>query len=208
MDHNPGNSVRNNFYASADAFSALVSQIPPDSWEKTALGVWNLRDLVGHTSRALLTIESYLGKPSTGADLLSAFDYFIAVKNTAGSAEEVAQRGREAGNNLLPDPASSVSNIATRVKDLVEGNTDDTTVGTPWGTMTLERYLPTRTFELTVHSLDISRTLGVATPSNLGPSISESLELIGKLASLHAEADEVLLMLTGRPNHLKTISVI
>ncbi|MCL5076691.1 MAG: maleylpyruvate isomerase N-terminal domain-containing protein [Actinobacteria bacterium] len=208
MDHNPGNSVRNNFYASADAFSALVSQIPPDSWEKTALGVWNLRDLVGHTSRALLTIESYLGKPSTGPDLLSAFDYFAAVKNTAGSAEEVAQRGREAGNNLLPNPASSVSNIVTRVKDLVEGNTDDTTVGTPWGTMTLERYLPTRTFELTVHSLDISRTLGVATPSNLGPSISESLELIGKLASLHAEADELLLMLTGRPNHLKTTCVV
>lgn len=208
MDHNPGSLVRNSFYASADAFSALVAQIPPDSWEKTALGVWNLRDLVGHTSRALLTIESYLGKSSTGPALQSAFDYFAAVKNTAGSAEEVAQRGREAGNKLLPDPASSINNIVPRVKDLVAGNTDDTPVGTPWGTMTLERYLPTRTFELTVHSLDISRALGVDTPSSLGPSISESLELIGKLASLHPEADELLLVLTGRPSHLKTISVI
>ena len=33
-------------------FLNVVAQIPEEDWNRTALGVWSVRDLIGHTSRA------------------------------------------------------------------------------------------------------------------------------------------------------------
>jgi hypothetical protein len=48
--------------------------------------------------------------------------------------------------------------------------------------MTLIDYLPTRTFELTVHSLDLARALGIESLAVLGPAVSACCELAGRLA--------------------------
>ena len=48
----------------AALFVDTVGQVGPTQWEQSGLGVWTIRDLVGHTSRALLTVEMYLAKPA------------------------------------------------------------------------------------------------------------------------------------------------
>ena len=35
-----------------------------DRWDAPGLGEWDVRALVGHTSRSLLTVEAYLGQPA------------------------------------------------------------------------------------------------------------------------------------------------
>ena len=35
-----------------------------DRWDRPGLGDWDVRALVGHTSRSLLTVETYLARPA------------------------------------------------------------------------------------------------------------------------------------------------
>ena len=50
---------REAFEQAVPFFVETVAQVRSDQWEELALGVWNVRDLVGHTSRAMLTVEQY-----------------------------------------------------------------------------------------------------------------------------------------------------
>ena len=49
------------YFAAAEAFIALVERVPGDAWQRAGLGVWDVRALVGHTSRSLSTVRDYLG---------------------------------------------------------------------------------------------------------------------------------------------------
>jgi len=64
-------------------------------------------------------------------------------------------------------------------------------------TMTLEAYLPSRTAELTIHSLDLLGALGVelAPPA---PALTASLNFVTDVAARKGHGDEVLRALTGR----------
>ena len=42
------------------AFAAQVDRIPADAWDGPGLGEWDLRALVGHASRSLVTVLTYL----------------------------------------------------------------------------------------------------------------------------------------------------
>ena len=201
-------SYRASFISSANSFVKLVSQIPADKWQVPALGVWKVKDLVGHASRALLTIDNYLGKQSGGPKIDDTVAYFIAVRNSGADPDEIARRGIEAGKALGSDPASYVKELADQTLALVSSSKDDTSVGTPWGTMTLADYIPTRTFELTVHSLDLAATLSLPYPEQMGPSIANACELAGRLAGRHPRAIEILFALTGRSEMARDISVL
>lgn len=74
--------------------------------------------------------------------------------------------------------------------------------------MSLADYLPTRTFELTVHNLDLARAIGAPVPAAIGPAISEACGLAGRLAGCHPQAAELLLMLTGRTQLPTGLSVV
>ena len=41
-------------------FAALVEELRPHHWTRPGLGVWDVRALVGHTHRALLTLTACL----------------------------------------------------------------------------------------------------------------------------------------------------
>ena len=43
-----------------------------DRWTRPGLGDWDVRALVGHTSRALLTVEEYAARPATDVVATSA----------------------------------------------------------------------------------------------------------------------------------------
>jgi hypothetical protein len=57
--------IDESYLAAAQVFADLVSQVPDQMWESPGLGVWSLRELVGHTSTAALSgVLTTLDKPA------------------------------------------------------------------------------------------------------------------------------------------------
>jgi hypothetical protein len=146
-------------FADAARWFAKTAAAADGRWGEPGLGEWDIRALVGHTSRALLTVEKYLDQPADFAEIDTPAGYFRATGAAATDAD-VAERGRAAGNALGPHPHAAVAQIVQRVVPLVEGRQPDELISTIAGGMRLDAYLPTRTFELTVHTIDLETALG------------------------------------------------
>lgn len=184
-------------FEQAATWFVATTAVAQGRWQKDALGKWSVRDLVGHTSRALLTVETYLDKEAIRVEVGSPVEYFRLVVAAAGDPDAVAQRGRDAGLGLGEDPVSAVAAIAERVLLRVRSARQDTLVSTPVGGMHLAGYLPTRTFELTVHTCDLATALGQ--PADVPPAAAAtSLTLLGGLAAEAGLAGSLLLAGTGR----------
>jgi uncharacterized protein (TIGR03083 family) len=190
--------IRENFAAATQGFVAAVSQVGDGDWDRSALGEWTVRDLVGHTSRALSTVETYLAKPPGEITVHDPRDYLLAIQGPLVDPAAVAARGREAGHALGDDPLAAVRILATRVLALVAATADDALVGMALGGATLHTYLPTRTFELTVHTLDLVNAIGTDVPPTLGGPIAACLSLLASVAGARPEGATLLLALTGR----------
>jgi len=190
-----GGISRENFTAAARAFVGLVQQIRPDQWTGPGLGEWDLRALVGHSSRSLTTLETYLGQPAETEELTSAAAYLAAIARVDPAS--VTHRGRAAGAALGDDPVAALHSLVDRVPPLLERD-DDPLITTALGGIRLSNYLPTRTFELVVHGLDIARSAELAAPDYSAELLTEVLELTAAAAVLHGSGTEVLLALTGR----------
>lgn len=167
-----------------------------DRWTRPALGEWDVRALVGHTSRALLTVETYLTRPARTIEVESSARYFQAARAFA-VGPDVAARGREAGDVLGADPAEAVATIAARVVPLVVAGDGTEVITTIVGGMRLSDYLPTRTFELVVHTADLATALDVAPDPPAVPA-AQALELVADLAVDEGLAGPLLLAATGR----------
>jgi uncharacterized protein (TIGR03083 family) len=200
-------AVRACYLGAAQAFGELAGQVPEYAWSRPALGEWDVRGLTGHASRALSTVEAYLAAPADGPRLDGPVSYFLTVRGGTSSAA-IAQRGRETGQALGQDPAGSVRELVQRITELVQHTPDDALLGTPAGAMTLIGYLPTRTFELAVHGLDLTRALGLPKPASLDPAIAASLELAGAIGARLPSAGDLLLLLTGRTGLPDGLSVL
>jgi hypothetical protein len=168
-----------------------------DRWDRSGLGEWDVRALVGHTSRSLLTVETYLARPAVAVEVASAADYFRATR-AAAADPAVAARGRDAGTALGTDPAAAVAEIAARVLPLVDTQDGTELVTTIAGGMRLGDYLPTRTFELAVHTADLATALGVP-PDVPATAAAQALRVVTDLAVTDGLAGPLLLAATGRP---------
>ncbi|MGD9959925.1 maleylpyruvate isomerase family mycothiol-dependent enzyme [Nocardioides sp.] len=185
------------FTQAADWYAELVAACPDDGWGSPGLGEWTVRDLVGHTSRSLLTVEAYL-RPGPGpVDLETPSAYFTAALASIGDPAAVSQRGVAAGEALGADPVGAVREIRDRVVALVSNALADDHVDTPVGAMRLIDYLPTRTFELTVHTCDLAIALGTE-PRPPADAARVSLALISDRAVAGGAAATLLLAATGR----------
>jgi uncharacterized protein (TIGR03083 family) len=171
-----------------------------DRWHQPGLGDWDIRGLVGHTSRSLLTVEMYLARPAAAIEVTSAAEYFRATRATA-TDPAVATRGRDAGTALGADPAGAVADIAARVLPLVDAQQGTELVTTIAGGMRLGDYLPTRTFELAVHTADLATALGVP-PDVPATAAAQALHVVAELAVADSLAGPLLLAATGRPGGL------
>ena len=89
----------------------------------------------------------------------------------------------------------------------VDREPDDAVVATPFGTMTLVDYLPSRVFELTVHRLDIVEATGVDDAGGAA-GVTLSLVLAAGIAAEQLDAGRTLLALTGRRRLPAGFSVI
>ena len=190
-------AARRTFAEAAGFFVATVERVRPADWERPALGEWSVRDLAGHTSRALITLETYLGRPAQAVDAASAVEYFVSARASFGDPVEVARRGREAGAALGADPAATIRQLAERVVPLVAGADLDLLLATPAGGMRLRDYLATRVFELVIHTLDLAAAIGAAAEPPVAAT-AVSLEIAAGLALRSGEVGDVLLALTGR----------
>lgn len=188
-------ATEDHFVEAARAFANLVTAVTPDQWTTPGLGEWDLRALVGHTSRSLVTVETYLGQPAATEELPSPAAYLAAIATVDPAS--VADRGRVAGEALGEDPASAVRALVDRVLPLVAGD-DDPLISTVGGGMRLRQYLPTRTFELVVHGLDIAEAAGLPAPAYSAALLAAVLELAAAAAVLGGRGPELLLALTGR----------
>ena len=188
-------AVEDHFAEAARAYAGLVATITPEQWSAPGLGEWDLRALVGHTSRSLTTVETYLAQPAPTEDLTSPAAYLAAMARVDPAS--VADRGRAAGEALGEDPASAVRDLVERVLPRVGGE-DDPLIATVGGGMRLRQYLPTRTFELVVHGLDIARAAGLPAPDYSAGLLTEVLQLTAATAVLGGRGPELLLALTGR----------
>jgi hypothetical protein len=166
-------------------------------WDRPALGEWDLRALVGHTSRSLLTVEAYVARPAPAVDVRSCVDY-LRVTSRVAAGPEVAQRGRDAGEALGPDPAAAVAGIADRVLRLLRSHDGTAVVTTIAGGMRLADYLPTRTFELAVHTSDVAVATGQP-PDVPATAAAQALAIVTGLAVSGGAAGRLLLAATGRP---------
>lgn len=186
------------FAAAADWFVATCALVG-DRWDEPGLGDWDLRALVGHTSRALLTVEEYAARPADDAVVDSAAAYFRAARPFA-KGPDVAERGRAAGRALGPDPAAEVAAVSERVVPTVPPLGPDHLLTTIVGGMRLADYLPTRTFELAVHTADIAAAIDA--PLDVPAAAAhEALAIVGELAIAGGRAGTLLLAATGRAGH-------
>ncbi len=179
-------------------FVDLVDRLPGDGWDRGGLGEWDLRSLVGHTSRSLITVISYLKQPAAVEDVPSAAVYYqLSAQLIAADAAAVTERGRQAGVALGADPAAAVHRLHEEAVAAVRAVDDDPVITTIAGGMRVSRYLPTRTFELTVHCLDIGAACGISvTPP--ASALADSLRLATDVALLRGDGPDLLLTLTGR----------
>ena len=122
--------------------------MPDDAWTNEALGVWNVRDLVGHTSRAILLVEEYATEGTT--------------RSGFGTPDEIAERGRQAGQALGDDPVEG-ADARSRIVSSNSWNACRTTIRcTRRAACVRSRATsPTRVAELTIHTIDVANALGV-----------------------------------------------
>lgn len=196
------------FASAADSFARLVGRIPADAWSGPGLGEWDLRSLVGHTSRSLTTVIDYLGAPAEREDIATPQEYYARVNPAALGMDpaEVAERGRQAGRDLGDDPAGAVEALVSRALTQLDA-VDDPLMTVLGGLgIRLQTYLPTRTFELAVHCLDIARALGISFA--LPPAVLEEALVLAARIAAGQDGDPVLLALTGRDALPPSYSVV
>ncbi|WP_193044198.1 maleylpyruvate isomerase N-terminal domain-containing protein [Mycolicibacterium baixiangningiae] len=187
------------FASAANSFVELVGKIPTAALDGPGLGEWDLRALVGHTSRSLITVGTYLQTTAEREDVTSAAEYYLRVTPAALGIDPaaVAERGRQAGRDLGEDPAATVTTLAARALADVDAAGDPLILVIGGLGMRLRTYLPTRTFELAVHGLDIARAAGVdwAPPPDV---LTDAVRLAADVAVTTGRGAQVLLALTGR----------
>lgn len=170
--HRRGMTARESYLSAAHAFVDLVDRLPDDGWGRQGLGVWDLRALVGHASTAgLSTVITAVGRPA-GSETIGSPERYYAFGRTLDpevyrAAVAAATAGaREQGEALGEHPAVVVRGLVEEVAAKLARVPGDPLIESAAGGMRLNAWLPTRAFELAVHSLDIasSAALPVSIP--------------------------------------------
>ncbi|MCG2621714.1 maleylpyruvate isomerase N-terminal domain-containing protein [Arthrobacter sp. I2-34] len=182
------------YLAAAASFRELLARVPPDAWDRPGLGHWTVRTLAGHTSRALVTVLTYLDQPAERVERESAAAYFSGLDFS--SSPDITARAVAAGEALGEDPLATVDGLLARLQQRLPRETDRV-IHTIAGGMRISDYLPTRIFELAVHSLDLAAACGLAV--RLPPDVERAAaELAVQIAVGRGDGAPVLQALTGR----------
>ena len=197
------------FRSAATAFADLVHAIPESAWDAPGLGDWDVRALVGHASRSLITVSTYLRAPADREDVTSPADYYAWVREHLATADTgaIVERGRQAGRDLGEHPALTVDSLLERALADVAAVEDPLITVIGGLGLRLSTYLPTRVFELAVHGLDVARAAGLdfTLPDDV---LAEATVLAARISVRLGSATPLLLALTGREPLPSSFSVV
>ncbi|MEA9987192.1 MULTISPECIES: maleylpyruvate isomerase N-terminal domain-containing protein [Subtercola] len=197
-----------NFHQAADAFVHLVGLIGDDQWQLPALGTWNVRSLVGHTTRAILTVETYLGHDDPGrVGVPTAEDYYALIYRDFSDPDSVAARGVEAGNWLGEHPVEKISDALQKASASLAAAPLGRVVSVGGHGIELTQYLRTRIFELVVHSIDIGHAVG-RPHGQTAECVADATALAARIGARTGSGEQILLALTGRaalPEHFSVV---
>jgi uncharacterized protein (TIGR03083 family) len=185
-------TVRAAFPDAAEVFLATTAAVGLEQWEQPGLGEWTVRELTAHALRAFQTLQRLCDTSADGPAVESAPAYYQAVAQVADVHAGVAQRGHEAGAQLV-DPVATARMTAEQALGRLAATPDDHVGESFVGPMRLADYLPTRVVELGLHTLDLQ----VATDQPLTLPASATSVILGTLAEL-TDVPVLLLALTGR----------
>ena len=198
MTTGPGPSLaRQAFREAAHFLSDTVARIGGGQWDAPGLGAWNVRELVGHAHRNLLAIERYAAQPAASPEVSSGAEYYRQALSSPDVHTRIAEGGPRAAEGLGDDPVQTVQAAAERVSALVESLSDDHPLQTQVGAMRLADYLPTRVLELTIHTLDIRRAVGLPETAP-PPALRQTLYLIADMAAEKGVGAQLAMAATGR----------
>lgn len=193
-------SYLTSYAEAAEAVADLTTRIPAGQWSGPGLGEWDLRALIGHTSRAMVTVLTYLDRSARSEDIRSPEAYYALVSAQTGEgadASAVAQRGRQAGEALGPEPAAAFRELAERAVSRLQSADPDALIATIAGGIRVRNYVPTRTVELVVHGMDIARATGLPV-SFSHPTLAEAVTVLARTGVELGQGPELLDALTGR----------
>ena len=137
------------YAAASDFFVGVVAAVPPERYEQRWTDEWRVLDLIGHGNRAHDLVVEYLAEPMQ------------TMPPGYLEPSAIAERGRRAVAALGDDPVASVRASARRTHDTIADADEHAVVGTPFGTMPLCDYLPSRAAELVLHGVDLARAIGL-----------------------------------------------
>ncbi len=192
--------VRDVFSETAVWFGDTVAAVPADAWNSPALGVWTVRDLVGHVSRGLNALATMADPPAERREMEGTLGFYariFAPNASFGDPTAVARMGAEFGQTLGDDPAPAVRGIVDTAVAFAAAQPDDVLLRSPIGGIRLIDYLPTRILEVTTHTLDLHSALGVE-PRPPERSLSMTLHTLADIAVIRGKGAPMLLSLAGR----------
>lgn len=192
------------FAEAARWFGSLVLGQPVDQLDGPGLGEWNLRQLVAHSGRALVTTEEYL-RPQAPAGtevhdddpIGAAARHFLSLRDNPRLQRDVAERGRAEGERLGDDVLGEVAALVERVTAVVRQAPESAVFETRFGVVGFATYLCTRTVELVVHGIDVAHAVGVPADVPTRPA-STTLAVLAELARQRGDAVAVIAALSGR----------
>lgn len=189
-----GMDFRRTYRAAAVSFADLVTRLPDDRWDSAGPGDRTVRDLVGHTvNSALRPVPDVLGRTADNLAADSPEGYWAVVRTAPPSAAGAGDSGPALG----PDAGDTVAELIGRATATLANVGDADVVATPIGGMRVRDWLPTRTFELVVHGLDVAAAAGV--DFRLAPAVlAETAALSARTAVAIGDGELVVRALTGR----------
>jgi uncharacterized protein (TIGR03083 family) len=186
------------FEAAAHSFLDLVAEVKVSQWNEPALGVWDVRSLVGHTSRAISTVETYLlADPAPEVTAPTAEDYYATVFTEYTDNDAIAARGVEAGKHLTEDSGAEFEATLNRALELIRQSGPERIVAIGPIGIPLGEYLRTRVFELVVHGMDIAKAANLdhGIPADVVANVAD---LAARVAVRKGDGEAILFALTGR----------
>lgn len=186
------------FETAARSFLDLVAEVRPEQWGDPALGSWDVRSLVGHTARAISTVETYLlADPASEASVPDAETYYTQVLGVYADNDAIAARGVDAGRKLNENSGEEFAATLDRALALIESNGPDRVVAIGTIGIPLHEYLRTRVFELVVHGMDIAHASGQphGIPADV---VANTADLAARVAVRRGDGEDILFALTGR----------
>lgn len=201
---------RRAFRSAAVSFADLISRLPAGAWDKPGLGEWTLRELAGHaTSSGLRQVPLVLARPADEITRASSEDYWLLAKVAPADVVAAAHRAssedaRTTAETLDAEMAGTLVGEATQALGRVQ---DDDLVETAAGGMRVRDWIPTRTFELVVHGLDLARAAAIE--FHLTPEVyADVAAQAARTAAVGGGGPAVLLALTGRTPLPPTFSIL